>query len=158
MGHYVHDAIGRLYQRRHASRLEPEARLWAIWISTPFIISGLILLGFALQNAYHYMIAALGWGLYVFGIMITTTAISAYLLDSYPEASGEVAAWLNWARVLGGFIISYFQVKWAEKQGATKSFGIQAAICLFAFFFILILQVWGKRLRIWSGQPRFKTS
>ena len=104
------------------------------------------------------MIAALGWGLYVFGIMITTTAISAYLLDSYPDASGEVAAWLNWARVAGGFIISYFQIEWAQKMGATKSFAIQAAICAGAFVFIIILQVWGKRLRIWSGRPHFKTT
>ena len=147
-----------MYQKRHNLRLEPEARLWALWISTPFIISGLVLLGFALEQHYHYMLAALGWGLYVFGIMITTTAISAYNLDAYPEAAGEVAAWLNLARVLGGFIISYFQVEWAQKMGTAKSFGIQAAICLAAFSLVIVLQVFGKRLRKWSGQPHFKTT
>lgn len=31
-------------------------------------------------------------GLYVFGIMISTVAITSYCLDSYPEGSGEVVS------------------------------------------------------------------
>ncbi|OAA43281.1 MFS transporter [Metarhizium rileyi] len=146
-----------LGERRNNGRLEPEARLAVVWIATPFLCSGLILLGFSLERAYHYMLAALGWGLYVFGIMITTVGVNAYNLDSYPTASGEVAGWLNLSRVAGGFIISYFQVRWAEDMGAIKSFGIQAAICFGAFFLIVLLQVYGKTLRKWSGQPNFKT-
>ncbi|BDD60932.1 hypothetical protein MAP00_006019 [Monascus purpureus] len=110
-GHWLHHIIALLYIRRHPGRLEPEARLIAIWISTPFIIAGLVLLGFALQRRYHYMLTVLGWGLHVFGIMITTVAITSYNLDSYPEGSGEVSAWLNFARTTGGFIVSYFQVR-----------------------------------------------
>ena len=158
IGHWLHDRVAVIYQKRHQGRLEPEARLAVIWISTPFLIAGLVLLGFALEDAYHYMIAALGWGLYVFGIMISTVGVNAYCLDAYPEGSGEVAAWLNFARVAGGFIISYFQVEWAQKTGAKESFGVQAAICLFAFLFIIVLQMYGKRLRQWSGHPHFKTS
>ncbi len=158
IGHWLHDRIAIVYQKRHGGRLEPEARLSAMWISTPFLCAGLVLLGFALENGYHYMLTALGWGLYVFGIMISTTAITAYNLDSYPEASGEVAAWLNFARVAGGFIVSYFQVTWAKNQGATRSFGAQAGICAFAFLLIIVLQVYGKRLRMWSGQPHLKTT
>lgn len=103
------------------------------------------------------MLTALGWGLYVFGIMITTVGISAYMLDSYPEGSGEVAAWLNAARTTGGFLASYFQIEWAHAMGAKRSFAIQAGICVAAFSLVVLLQVWGKRLRAWSGQPRFKT-
>jgi hypothetical protein len=44
------------------------------------------------------MVTALFWGLYVFGIMVSTVALNAYNLDSYPEASGEVSAWINFAR------------------------------------------------------------
>lgn len=52
------------------------------------MLAGLVLLGFALERGYHYMIASLGWGLYVFGIMITTVGLNAYVLDSYPEVRG----------------------------------------------------------------------
>ncbi|KAK5687293.1 hypothetical protein LTS10_001431 [Elasticomyces elasticus] len=103
------------------------------------------------------MIAAVGWGFHVFGIMITTVAITAYNLDSYPGGSGEVAAWLNFARTTGGFIISYFQVTWAAAQGTEKSFGIQAAICAAAYLLIVLMQVFGKSIRERSGHLRFKT-
>jgi hypothetical protein len=73
---------------RHKGRLESESRLAVIWLSTPFMLAGLVLLGFALERGYHYMIASLGWGLYVFGIMITTVGLNAYVLDSYPEVRG----------------------------------------------------------------------
>ncbi|KAK5161392.1 hypothetical protein LTS14_001188 [Recurvomyces mirabilis] len=158
IGHWLHDAIANaLTHRSKEKKLEPEYRLMAIWISTPFMIAGLIVLGFALERGWHYMIAAVGWGLYVLGIMISTVAITAYLLDSYPEGSGEVAAWLNFARTTGGFIVSYFQVEWANKMGTETSFGIQAAICFAAFLLIVTLQISGKRLRDRAGPLRFKT-
>jgi MFS family permease len=157
-GHWLHDAIATsLTHRSKEKKLEPEYRLMAIAISTPFIITGLVVLGFALENAWHYMIAALAWGMYVFGIMITTVAITSYCLDSYPEGSGEVAAWINFARTTGGFIVSYFQVTWANAMGTKKSFGIQAAICVFAYLIIVFLQIYGRRLRERSGPLRFKT-
>lgn len=143
--------------KRNNGRFEPEARYAASWVAMPFMISGIMLLGHALEREYHYMLASLGWGLYVFGIMITTVAVNAYVLDSYPEASGEVAAWVNFARTTGGFIVSYFMVEWAEKQGAIKQFGIMAGFCSFAFLIMIGLQIYGKRLRQWAGPVNFKT-
>ncbi len=122
------------------------------------MIPGLVLLGFALEEGYHYMLTALGWGLYVFGIMIVTVAVNAYVLDSYPEASGEVAAWINFGRTCGGFIVSYFMVEWAEKQGAKRQFGTMTGIVGFAFLMVVFLGVFGKGLRRWAGPVHFKTA
>lgn len=97
-GHWLHDAISRAYTKKHAGHFEPEVRLWATWVSTPFMVAGLIGLGFCLEDGYHYMLTAFFWGLYVFGIMICTVSLNAYNLDSYSEASGETCAWLNFAR------------------------------------------------------------
>ncbi|KAF2767400.1 MFS transporter [Teratosphaeria nubilosa] len=158
IGHWLHDAIATfLTGRSSEKKLEPEYRLMAITISTPFMGIGLIVLGFALEEGWHYMMAALGWGLYVFGIMITTVAITSYNLDCYPEGSGEVAAWVNFARTTGGFVVSYFQVKWAHAVGAKSSFGTQAAICFFAYLMVIFLQRYGKKIREWSGPLKFKT-
>ena len=102
VGHWLHDMIANQYIKSHGGHFEPEVRLRAVFFSTPFMLAGLIGLGFALEDAYHYMITSLFWGLYVFGIMITTVALNAYNLDSYPEASGEVASWINFSRTTGG--------------------------------------------------------
>jgi hypothetical protein len=67
--------------------LEPKACIGVIWISTPFMIEGLILLGFALENKYHHIVTSIGWGMYAFSIMITTVGVNAYNLDLYPEVS-----------------------------------------------------------------------
>ncbi|EDN02799.1 conserved hypothetical protein [Histoplasma mississippiense (nom. inval.)] len=156
-GHWLHDLIARTAARRNNGRLEPESRYVATWIATPFMFAGLILLGFALEREYHYMLASLGWGLYVFGIMITTVAVNAYVLDSYPEASGEVAAWINFGRTTGGFVVSYFMVRWAHEQGTIRQFGTMTGICGFAFLMVLGLQIFGKRMRLWAGPAKFKT-
>ena len=157
-GHWLHDLAGRIYMRRHNGVLEPEGRLSVIWLGTPFVISGLVLIGFCLENGYHYMLTSLAWGLYVFGLMIITVAIASYNLDSYPEGSGEVGQWLNQSRTLGGFTISYVQVQWAKASGTERSFGVQAGVCAFVFFIIVFLQIYGKRLRTWSGRLNFKTN
>ncbi|KAF4448535.1 hypothetical protein F53441_8064 [Fusarium austroafricanum] len=157
-GHWLHDWIARQFIKTHNGHFEPEIRLRAMWFSTPFMLAGLVGLGFALEDGYHFMTTALFWGLYVFGIMVSTVALNAYNLDSYPEASGEVSAWINFARTAGGFIISYFQVNWAHSVGAKVSFGTQAGICAIAFFIIVLLQVFGKTMRVKSGELHFPTA
>lgn len=156
-GHWLHDVLARQYIRSHHGRFEPEARLRAIFFAIPFMIAGLVLLGQSLENNWHYMAASVSWGMFVFGTMVTTVAVSSYCLDSYPEASGEVSSWLNFSRTIGGFIISYFQVTWATVEGAKTSFGIQGGICGAAFMLVLVLLVWGKRMRIWAGPLNFAT-
>ncbi|KAK8031051.1 hypothetical protein PG990_000785 [Apiospora arundinis] len=157
-GHFLHDFLAKRYIRTHQGHFEPEVRLRAIIVALPFMLVGLILLGQSLENQWHYMAASISWGLYVFGVMITTVAISSYNLDSYPEASGEVSAWVNISRTLGGFIISYFQVRWANARGTKESFGVQAAICGGAFLLILLLMWKGRSMRIWAGPLNFVTA
>ena len=153
MGHWLHDYAGAIYKRRHAGHFQPECRLLPIYIATPIMVIGIVLVGYSLQRVWHYMTLAVSLGLFVFGIMIVTTAINAYVLDSYPEAPGEVSAWINAGRTVGGFIITYFEIKWAEEEGTEKSLGIQAAVVAIAVcVFVMPLQIWGRRLRERQGK------
>ncbi|KAL8684811.1 MAG: hypothetical protein Q9218_008126, partial [Villophora microphyllina] len=156
-GIYLHDYVVAIYARRHNGTFHPEARLLVIYHATPFTLSGLVLIGFCLQDGYHYMVTAVAWGLYVFGIMITTVGLTAYNLESYPEASGETAAWISASRVLGGFIISYFQVRWAEAEGPRTSFGVQAGLTAAVVGLVVVLSLFGRKLREWSGPLKFST-
>ena len=89
--------------------------------------------------------------MYVFGVMIASVAITAYALDSYPTASPEVSGLLNFARVLGGFTVGYFQQPWGAKSGYGVSFGIQAAIVAIAMIILICLQRFGAALRVKGG-------
>jgi MFS family permease len=157
VGHWLHDYLGRVYTARHNGRIIPEARLIAIWLATPFYLLGMVVMGYALGRHWHYMALAVGWGLQNFGIIVITTAINAYVLDAYPEGSGEVAALLNAARAWGGFVAGYVQIIWAQRSGTIVEFGSQAGISAAAFFIVVGLQFYGERIRKWQGQMNFVT-
>ena len=131
------------------------------------MIAGLIILGQALGKHLHYGVIIIGWGLYVFGSMTASVAVSlpillshycfpiltdlmqitAFALDCYPSASGEVAGLLNFARVVGGFTVGYFQQEWGAKDGYSTSFGIQAAIVGAATILLAGIQRFGPTIR-----------
>jgi hypothetical protein len=74
-----------------------------------------------------------------------------------PEASGEVAAWINFGRTVGGFIITYFEIPWVTAMGTRNALGVQASIVAAAFGIIVVLTIWGERLRQISGKVHFHT-
>ncbi|KAL9093484.1 MAG: hypothetical protein Q9165_003879 [Trypethelium subeluteriae] len=152
VGHWLHDAVGYYYSRRHAGRIEPEARLIITYPATLLMAVSLLILGFAVQDHWHYMVLAVFAATQCVGIMVATTAVNAYLLDCYPEASGEVSAWVAIGRIWGGFMASYIQLPWVAEIGAAKVLGIQCAITAAAASVIVILQVYGKRIRTAQGR------
>ncbi|MCJ1483012.1 hypothetical protein MMC06_003178, partial [Schaereria dolodes] len=104
-GHFFNDFLANRYVRSHGGLFKSESRLSTIYIATVFMIPGLILVGQALQQHLSVGAIIMGWGMYVFGVMTASVAITAYALDSYPTASPEVSGFLNFARVLGGFTV-----------------------------------------------------
>ncbi len=80
IGHFVFDLSAKIYRKRHNGNLKPEARLIPLWFATPIMFLGIVL-GFSLEHKWPYMTTAVTWGLYVFGIIVCTTGINAYLLD-----------------------------------------------------------------------------
>ncbi len=89
------------------------------------------------------------------GIMIATVAVNAYLLDSYPEGSGEVGAWILVGRTMGGFMATYIEIDWVTKSGPKTALGAQANITAAAGLIVLFLGFYGKRLRKAQGQMKF---
>ncbi|CAO1605759.1 hypothetical protein XANCAGTX0491_009265 [Xanthoria calcicola] len=156
VGHWIHDWAGAFYTRRNGGVFESEGRLLPIYMASPLMVTGIVLVGFGLQRKWHYMAIAVSIGLFVFGIMIVTTAINAYVLDSYPEAPGEVSAWINAGRTVGGFIVTYFEIEWAEAEGTQRSLGVQAAVVAAAVLLIIVpLQFWGMQMRKRQGRISF---
>ena len=89
------------------------------------------------------------------GINIATVALNAYLLDSYPEGSGEVGAWIVVGRVLGGFMATYIELDWVQRDGLVNVFGAQTGITAAAGVIIIFLGLFGARLRKAQGKMEF---
>jgi hypothetical protein len=121
------------------------------------MVSGLVLLGFALKDPYHYVVTAVAWALFDAVIVITSVALTTYNLDHYPEASGEICAWLTFGRATGGFVASYFQITWALASGKKRMFGIEVGVVACGLFLVAELQVYRKRMKLWSGNLNFHT-
>jgi MFS family permease len=107
IGHFLFNGVAKIWARYHGGVIAPENRLIAIWLVLPLKMIGYNFIGSTLQNAHSwsYWVLAVGWAMHNFATIITTSAVGAYLLDAYPEAAGECAALLNFARTLAGFII-----------------------------------------------------
>lgn len=82
---------------------------YMIYASAPFFIAGLLLTGFALEEHLHDAAVIAGWGIYSFGIMLSSVAVTSYVTDAYPEIPADVAGWINFGRVAGGFAIGFYQ-------------------------------------------------
>ncbi len=150
-GHFFNDFLAHRYIRTHGGRFRPETRLWANYIAAIFMIPGITLLGQALGHQLPWIALAFGWGMYLFGAMVASVATTSYALDSYPSSPGEVAGFINFARIIGGFSVGYFQLPWGEAVGYATAFGTQAAIISFAVFVLAGIHIFGPRLRKWGG-------
>lgn len=80
-----------------------------LYVSMPFYVCGLVLTGFAIEDHLHDSAVIAGWGIYSFGIMLSSVAVTSYVTDAYPGIPADVAAWINFGRVAGGFAIGFYQ-------------------------------------------------
>lgn len=146
-GHFFNDYLALRYIRRHRGIFVPEARIWMIYLSIVLMTPALVIIGQALQHHLHVTAVIFGWGMFVVGCMTMSVAVTAYTLDAYPMASAEIGGWINFSRTIGGFSVGFFQTPWAEKVGAAVSFGTQAATVAVAAIPVLLVHIWGMRLR-----------
>lgn len=150
-GHFANDWLARRHINKHGGVYEPEVRLWMIYLSAVCMAAGLVLLGQALEGGLSPAAVVMGWGLHTFGVMTTSVAVSAYVLDSHPEAPAEVSAWSNFARAIGGFGVGYFQEPWGARVGFDVSFGTQGAVVGLSTILIAGVHRFGPWLRRKAG-------
>ncbi|KAK5347905.1 hypothetical protein LTR34_006211 [Exophiala xenobiotica] len=150
-GHFVNDALAKRYIRRHKGIFEPEVRLWMAYIAAILMIVGLVLLGLGLQRHLNIGVLIVGWGMHTCGLVILSVTTFAYAVDSYPTVPAEIAGWISFIRVAGGFSVGYYQQPWGEAIGYDKSFGTQAAFVGLGALAVAAIHKFGHRLRIKSG-------
>ena len=146
VGHWLYDSIDRYYVHRHGVATPPEVRLWTCYLGAPIMFIALMLLGYGLDNKWHYMVIAVCYGLQDAGMLIVTVSVNAYLLQMYPEIPGEVSAWINLGRTAGGCTAVYAQIEWVARTGPKTTLATQGAIVVASLVIIVVLQLWGNRM------------
>ena len=101
------------------------------------------------------MVLAVLCAIQTVAVMIVTTAVNAYLLDAYPEGSGEVGAWVTASRNWSGFMSTYIQIEWVDRSGPIKALGTQAGITVASMIVLVVLNLYGKQLRRLQGRMVF---
>ena len=154
-GHFFNDWLARRYMHKHQGHFRPEARLPMCYLGVALMIPGLVIVGQALQHHLNVAAIVIGWGMYVLGVMLSSVAITAYALDTYPTASGELCTFINVARTGGGFATGYFRQPWGLAVGYDVSFGVQAAVVGVALGILIILHRYGHTLTTRAGKLDF---
>ncbi|KAL2173997.1 major facilitator superfamily domain-containing protein [Thermothelomyces heterothallicus CBS 202.75] len=149
-GHWFNDFLAA----RHMARFGPECRLTATYPAVLVGAAGLVLFGQTLDHHLSWVGLAFGWAMLCFSTLANMTAVSAYLLDCLPRQAALTAAWLNFARVVGGFSVAYFQMPWFHRNGPALSFGLQAVVMVGATLAVLATQIWGRTWRVRFPAPR----
>lgn len=151
VGTLVAELWGRWFNdflvRRYMAQYGFESRLTAAYPAVIVGAGGLVLFGQTLAHHLSWAGLAVGWGMLCFCTLANMTVVSAYLLDCLPRHAALTGAWLNFARVVGGFTVAYFQMLWVSQSGPAVSFGCQAAVIVGAALVVLATQIWGKTWR-----------
>jgi hypothetical protein len=100
-GHFFNDFLANLYIKTHDGKYSPENRLWGAYVPCAFGIAAMVLYGQTLQKGLPVIGLGAAWSMMVFAEVVSTTAVSAYLLDIFPHHAALASAWLNFWRTTG---------------------------------------------------------
>ena len=143
----------QLTTRNNGVRL-PEMRLWLLYPAVLISSIGLIVWGISVDKAYHWMVGQVALFLFAAGIQIGNTAVSAYVVDCYPQHAMSVIVF--YAVLLNGsaFVNPFFIAPWCDTIGFTWTFCGQGIVAFFVMVPVTAaLQKWGGRMREWRGPP-----
>jgi MFS family permease len=94
LGFIVYGAIAdpfvKAMARMNNGVYEPEFRLPAIVLGLIPTVAGLVGFGYACQNGISIYVIAVVWGILMFGLFVSASVISAYVLDAMREHSTEI--------------------------------------------------------------------
>lgn len=77
------DSLALRQAKKNKGIFEPEMRLWTVLWATPFAPAGMLIFGYALGNGAPWIVVAVGYAIYGFGMAPVSSAALTYLTDAY---------------------------------------------------------------------------
>jgi len=100
-GHFFNDFFANSYIKLHNEKYSHENRLWGAYVPCAFGIAATVLYGQTLQKELPLVGLGAAWSMMVFAEVVSTTAVSACLLNIFPHHAALASAWLNFWRTTG---------------------------------------------------------
>ena len=66
---------------------EPEMRLWTLLVTAPLVPAGCLIFGYGLNSEASWIVVAVGYAIYGFGMAPVSSAALTYLTDAYTNVS-----------------------------------------------------------------------
>ncbi|KAH7009421.1 uncharacterized protein B0I36DRAFT_342356 [Microdochium trichocladiopsis] len=136
--------------------MEAEHRLWPFTICMILMPGGLVLWGVGAAHGIHWFGLIVAMGCLAMAITIGLTISVNYLIDSYPEISGDTIVTVIIIRNTISFAISYGITPWLYQLGYQTYFISAAFIGLPVTSIYLVVIHFGKRLRAQSATKYFE--
>lgn len=148
------NVAGNYMARTNSSQpgvLEPEFRLILLVISGPITTVGLIGTGIALDQALPLAWVLVWMSVFSFGTLFNVQVILTYVVDCFPEQSGQAFSTINLVSSLVIFVGSGVLITWYEMVGPMVLFGSLASVSVITLVTTIPIYVFGKRMRAYMA-------
>lgn len=147
--HFVNDRVPLALCRRFGGTWHPEYRLYALVFPMLFAcVTGLAVFGETVHHHWNAIILGFAVFLIFFADIATISPCNTYVVESIGlEAAAEVITVLNFCRVILGAMVPLFLFDWIAVVGVNWAFGTMAFFNVAAFGLIVVLMIFGRRLR-----------
>ncbi|KAH6704368.1 major facilitator superfamily domain-containing protein [Leptodontidium sp. MPI-SDFR-AT-0119] len=129
--------------RRNNGVMEPESRIYAVFLGGPIMAGGLFLYGPGAAAGLPWIAPVIGMALIGAGMPIVGAVSLGYVTESYPHKAGEASAAAITIRNIIGCCMVFANGPWIE-TGLRDAFITMGFLCLFVF--------WSGAFMIWKGK------
>jgi len=89
VGGWFNDRSALYFAKRNNGIFEPEMRLWLALPAAAFIPIGILVFGIGLAHGTHWIVLAVGYGIWGVGFILAGTISLAYVTDCYQDIIGD---------------------------------------------------------------------
>ncbi|GAQ39300.1 sugar transporter [Aspergillus niger] len=145
---YLSDKSILWLSKRNNGIYEPEMRLW---LSLPIIALGpasILMFGLGLAYGAHWVVLAVGYGIFGFVLSCSSGISLSYLMDCYQDIVGDTLVGVVFMRNVIAVIVLFTLTPWVNGMGMQNLHILIAVVAFFIYSIPIPLLIWGKRARI----------